>query len=113
MHLNSLEEGVLESPQIAAQRELLEETGYVSESWLSIGEHYPNPALQNNRMHTFWATDCRKVSEPNLDEFEDIEVVLMPVAQVIRMIRNGDFKHSIILASMILALKHLEDRIGL
>lgn len=37
------------SPEQAAQRELLEETGYVPEAMAFLGAVHPNPAIQNNR----------------------------------------------------------------
>ena len=60
--------------EVAALRELTEETGYAPKSMIPVGFHYPNPALQTNRMHTFLALDCEKVGEPNLDPYEDLEL---------------------------------------
>ena len=37
------------SPEAAARRELLEETGFASEDWRLIGTVDPNPAIQSNR----------------------------------------------------------------
>lgn len=99
-----------EDPQKAAARELLEETGYRSDEWIPCGAHYPNPALQNNRLHTFIALNCVKVAEPDLDPFEDLRVLTMPLAEVVRKWQNGEFNHSLIAASIGLALKTLRER---
>src|SRR5687768_12652903 len=37
----------------AAARELEEETGYTAKEWRALGTALPNPAIQNNRLHTF------------------------------------------------------------
>lgn len=100
-----------EDPRDAGARELLEETGYASEHWILCGSHFPNPALQSNKMHTYLALDCVVVQQQQLDEFEDIEVVLMDVAEVVKLWREGGFTHSLIAASIGVSLKELE-RLG-
>lgn len=102
--------GAKEDPRVAGARELLEETGYTSAQWIHCGSHFPNPALQNNRMHTYLALDCLKTAEPKLDEFEDLYVELMDVGTAIQLWRDGGFEHSLIAASIGLALKHLPVR---
>lgn len=99
-----------EDPRVAGERELLEETGYSAQEWVYCGYHFPNPALQSNKMHTFLALGCTKTQEPHLDPFEDLVTHLMPVADVIQKWRDGDIKHSIIASSLGLALKPMRER---
>jgi ADP-ribose pyrophosphatase len=103
----SLHPGQSEEPRLAAQRELLEETGYASENWISCGFHYPNPALQSNRMHVFLALDCRKVSEPHLDPFEDLSVRTFQLKDFVSQWQSGQISHSLIAASVGLAMAKL------
>lgn len=99
---------VNEDPAVGGERELLEETGFKPRQMVNCGFHYPNPALQNNRMHTFLALGCEKVAEPNLDPFEDLRVELRPVGDIYKLWREGEIKHSLIYASLGLALPYLE-----
>jgi 8-oxo-dGTP pyrophosphatase MutT (NUDIX family) len=94
----------------AGKRELLEETGYQSAEWIECGAHFPNPAMQNNRLHTFLALNCERVAEPSLDPFEDLTVELVPVRRLISMLEDGEFSHSLIAASVVLAVKQLRVR---
>jgi len=103
----SLDPRLNETPLAAAQRELLEETGYSSSRWTSLGVHYPNPALMSNRLHTFLALDCEKKAEPKLDPYEDLTVELMCVQDVYKAVREGKITHSLILASLFMAEPHL------
>jgi 8-oxo-dGTP pyrophosphatase MutT (NUDIX family) len=56
-----------EEPAVAAARELLEETGYAGDPPVHLGTVAPNPAIQNNRCHTFLATNVRPVAEVQFD----------------------------------------------
>ncbi|MEA2850962.1 MAG: hypothetical protein QOE02_981, partial [Rhodospirillaceae bacterium] len=62
----------------AMQRELLEETGYASEEWHSLGSSTANTARQNNRVHAFLALDAHKVSDQKLDPGEIIRTHVVP-----------------------------------
>lgn len=93
-----------ETPEAAARRELLEETGYAVSRLTYLGLHYPNPGLQDNRMHVFLGTGCRKVSEPKLDTYEDLEVELVDVQDFLQCIEQGRPMHSLMMASLTLAL---------
>ena len=62
----------------AMQRELLEETGYGSEEWHSLGSSTANTARQNNRVHAFLALDAHKVSDQKLDPGEMIHTHVVP-----------------------------------
>jgi ADP-ribose pyrophosphatase len=96
-----------ENASQAAARELLEETGYQATRIEHIASHYPNPAMQANFMHTFIGYGCQKVQAQQLDQYEDIVVVEKSVAEVYEMIRTGKLRHTIVMASILLALPHL------
>jgi 8-oxo-dGTP pyrophosphatase MutT (NUDIX family) len=96
-----------EDPKKAAMRELLEETGYVPDDVRLVGVHRPNPAMQDNHMHTFVGFGCRKLQEPQPDPFEDIRIVTYSIPEVLEMIFNGKINHSIVVASLLYALPTL------
>lgn len=102
--------GAKEEPRLAGERELREETGYQAKEWIYCGYHFPNPALQNNRMHTFVAMGCEKVGLPELDPYEDLEVVEMKVEEALQIWWDGGFKHSLIAASIGASLKVLREK---
>lgn len=92
-----IEEG--DSPEEAARRELLEETGYGAETWISLGYTYPNPAIQSNRCYTFVALNAVPRRGPRLDAMEDIEVELHPVERVPVLLDQGEIAHALIVAA--------------
>jgi len=86
-------------PAESAQRELLEETGYISDEIIHIGTVDPNPAFLNNQCHTYLALNARWQQPPRLDSSEDIEVELVPLADVPALIGNGRITHSLVVAA--------------
>ncbi len=99
-----------ESMQEGARRELLEETGYDSKNMQWVASHYPNPALQTNQMHTYIAHDCVKVKEQELDEFEELELYFCSLDKLREHLYSGDISHSIMVASIALALEKLNHK---
>jgi 8-oxo-dGTP pyrophosphatase MutT (NUDIX family) len=88
-----------ESPVSSARRELLEETGYESEEMIHIGTVTPNPAILNNRCHTFLALNARRVAQPSMDGSEDIRVEVVNAADVPRLITTGQISHALVIAA--------------
>ena len=95
-----------ESPMHSARRELLEETGYTSDNFIQIGCVSPNPANQTNLIYSFLALDAEKVDSQHLDEAEDIEVVLEPLEEVIRMAKTGELLQSMQVSAVFFALAY-------
>lgn len=92
-----VEEG--DNPMTAAARELREETGYSAEEIISLGAVHPNPAIQSNRCYTFLAKGVYRAGSQQQDDREDIQVLVRPLSEIPRLIRNGDITHSLVLAA--------------
>jgi 8-oxo-dGTP pyrophosphatase MutT (NUDIX family) len=76
------------SVELAARRELLEETGYSGGSWSLWMTLSANPALQNNLTYTFLAEGV--VPGPAApEESEDIRVHLVPVHDIDALLEQG------------------------
>jgi len=88
-----------DTPEQAARRELMEETGYRESDMVSLGVVHPNPAFLNNRCHTFLARDVVRMGDQLQDEKEDIEVLLKPIDDIPGLIREGLITHSLVLAA--------------
>jgi ADP-ribose pyrophosphatase len=88
-----------EDPREAGRRELLEETGYLSDELVDLGWVHPNPAVQTNRCHTFLARNARKVAEPRPDPDESFEIVTVPIDDVPALVREGAVTHALVVAA--------------
>ncbi len=95
-----------EEPLAAARRELKEETGYTAGHIIPLKRLSANPAILNNYIHFFLATDCRKTDVQDLDPAEDIDVELIDRANIPAMIEDGSINHTIIVAAFNLYFMH-------
>ncbi len=89
-----------ETPAEAAARELLEETGYRAERVEAIGIVNPNPALFENRCHTFLAPGAVRVAEIQNTQLEETSVELVPVAEIPDQLRQGRIDHALVVAAL-------------
>ncbi|MDF5706882.1 MAG: NUDIX hydrolase [Nostoc sp. S4] len=93
-----------ESAEVAAIRELTEETGYISQELIKIGTLYDKPSKDTNQIHLFLAENVIKVREQQLDITEEIEIVLIPVESVLERITQGEISVAGTVAAILLGL---------
>jgi 8-oxo-dGTP pyrophosphatase MutT (NUDIX family) len=99
--------GVMESTdadvQATALREMSEETGYApvpNARCKVLGVAHPNPALQDNRVHSLIVGPVKKTQAQMLDPAEDIEVVEIDIDELPQMLRSGQFSHALMLTTL-------------
>lgn len=84
----------------AARRELREETGYTAERWIYLGAVEPNPAFQTNLCHHWFADRVHATHAQELDEGEDIRIRHFDEAELVRRVRAGEIRHSLVLTAL-------------
>src|SRR5215210_8986606 len=100
-----VEEG--EEPEKAARRELQEETGYSGGEWESLGAVASSPSLKDNWAHLYLVRGVERNTPPQPDEYERVEVVLVPIGELLPKIRAGNIVSSSGVAAILLALDAL------
>lgn len=88
-----------EDPLAAAQRELLEETGYAAPRWRHLGSTTPNPAILDNRLHMYLAEGAAPAAAPSFDEGEVMTTFTAPLAETLAMVRAGAIDHALVVAA--------------
>jgi len=75
----------------AAQRELLEETGYTASRWRRILHFYASPGFLAEAMNLYFARGLRAgPAQPEADEVIQVRMVLLSAA--VRMVMRGTIK---------------------
>lgn len=80
-----------EQPQQAAERELLEETGYVSDDWELFSEENPTAKIIWTS-YTFIARNCIFKQSPHLDAGEKIQTRLVTFDQFLDLADDSTFR---------------------
>lgn len=97
-----------EDPESAARRELAEETGYEGGVWEPLGSVASSPSLKNNFAYLYLATGVEPTIQPDPDEYERLEVLLVPAIEIPGFITSGEIISSSGVAAALLALRRLE-----
>ncbi|MGM0501395.1 MAG: NUDIX hydrolase [Bacillota bacterium] len=97
-----------DDPKLAAKREMLEETGYLGEELVSLGNVAVNPAIQNNYCHFYLTANVTKVQQQELDNSEDIEIVLASWSEIDELIAQQEIEHSLTVLGIMYAQRYLE-----
>lgn len=90
-HMIELPAGKIESdedPLLTAQRELLEETGFVAATWQHLFTAHPCIGYSDERM-VFYRAAGLTLQNRQLDEGEFLEVFTLPLAHALVMIESG------------------------
>ena len=82
--LDSFDEDRLE----AIKRELREETGYVADEWMELGDYHPAAAYTDERITLYLATGLPK-GERELDEDEFLDVIEVPLIDLVKDVAAG------------------------
>ncbi|MEK9726801.1 MAG: NUDIX hydrolase [Candidatus Margulisiibacteriota bacterium] len=93
-----------ENPELAAHRELKEETGFSAANMIKVAEMYMAPGFCNEYMSIFLATQLT-VGKTNFDHDEVMELKQYSLDQLEVMIKN----HQIIDAKTIVAVQYLKE----
>src|SRR4030042_4423964 len=96
-----------EAPLAAAQRELREETVYISDDWLNLGDYLVDPNRGVATGYLYLARGARQVYAIDSDELEEQEILLMKRAELEAALSQGKFKILAWAAAVAFALRHI------
>ena len=85
---------------IAARRELKEETGLVSSSWVKLGEVEVAPGMTGQLAHVFVAQDVKLTKEHKQIKENIHRIKKVPFKKVLKMIKGGEIVNGPTIASI-------------
>lgn len=74
----------------AAQRELLEETGFEAAEWQLLGSFVTQASHRGQIIHYFRAVGCRQVADPNSGDLEETEILQLTREELMTAKNAGD-----------------------
>ena len=81
--------GFGEDGKKAGIRELAEETGYMADEIIYLGNHYQDPGSIKAKVDVYLALNCKKVSEQQLDKGEFIKYIEVPYDLALDLLDNN------------------------
>jgi ADP-ribose pyrophosphatase len=99
-----------EEPLAAAQRELLEETGYQAAEWIDLGNYGVDGNRGAGTAYLFLARRARRVAEARPDDLEEQQLLLLNRPELEVALNAGEFKLVSWAAVAALALRYLENQ---
>jgi ADP-ribose pyrophosphatase len=97
-----------ESAIEAAERELLEETGYTADTFELMGEFYEYPTKAAHITRVVRAKNITKIAEPRREATEFIESIQLQDIEALRKtIKNNDIKTAVAISALCVALPEL------
>ena len=102
--------GVIESdetPEQAAKRELLEETGCKAQKLTKLGSFNPNPALMGNHVHVFLAEDLQQTGKQQLDKDEFVSYFEKDKKEVLHAMGSKEYPHALMTAALMLYVQRV------
>ncbi len=100
-----LEKG--EDPQVCAERELREETGYAARSWTALTALYATPGFCDEVLHIFLARDLSILESGQALEEGEATMTLMriPITEALTMIDRGEIVDGKTIAGILLGIR--------
>lgn len=94
-----------ETPLLAAQRELCEETGFEAKIWVPLSAPATDPSRQTTRAHFFCALGAVRGRPPAPDPAEDLELHEVEKERLLAMIESGEIQHGVHVGAILLAFR--------
>ena len=99
-----------DTPEVAARRELEEETGWVAGKLEPLGSFFGSDGISNEVCHLFLATELRQTGKMHREPTEQIELELMPFDRAIELAVSGKIADGPSVLSLLLAERRLKGK---
>lgn len=97
-----------ESPEQAARRELVEETGYTGPSFSLLAALTNNPTKAVGTVYVYLAENVEQTAQPRFDENEEIQTLLFDRPRLVTGMMTGEVWVAGTIAAAFLALQRLD-----
>lgn len=96
-----------EDPKLAAERELMEETGLLASSLASLGLIHPSPGVMDEVIHLYLATGLSQ-GQAAPEDYEDILCSKLPLQEALELAVSGGITDGKTIAALLRAERMLK-----
>lgn len=102
-----------EAPEVAAHRELEEETGWLAGRMERLGTFYGSNGTSDEQFHVFLATELSETGRMNREPTEQIELIFPKFEEAVVMAARGEIPDAPTSLALLLADRRLAEKAGL
>jgi len=99
-----------EDPLTSAKRELREETGFEADEWTPLGRYIVDGNYGIATEHVYLARGARKMTDPASGDLEEMEILFVPLQDVMSLVLRGEVAQLSSAAALALAFAFLNGR---
>src|ERR1044071_942110 len=99
------------TPEATAKRELEEELGYKASEFKELCSFYVAPGYCEEKISVYLATGLER-TEQNLDDDEEIDVVRMPFAEALELVKSGEINDAKSIIAITQAAAVIQSKFG-
>lgn len=96
-----------EDPELAARRELEEETGWKAGTIQFVTKFYALPGYSREVLYCYVAADLTP-SRQNLDHDEEIDTLRVPLSEAVKMVERGEIQDAKTMMTLLFVARELE-----
>ncbi|MEY4582130.1 MAG: hypothetical protein RL701_6833 [Pseudomonadota bacterium] len=96
-----------EAPEVAARRELEEETGWLAGQLAPLGSFYGSDGISNERFHLFLATELSNTGVMKREPTEQMELEWLPLSRAVELAWTGEIGDAPSALALLLAERKL------
>ena len=96
-----------QAPELAAHRELEEETGWVAGRMTPLGSFYASDGISDERFHVFLATELSETGQMAREPTEQMELEFVPFETAVEQALSGRITDAPSALALILAERHV------
>jgi ADP-ribose pyrophosphatase len=89
-----------ETPEAAAERELMEETGYRAHRLVPVFRYFPSPGYTTEEVHLFWAPSTTP-GEAHPEPGESLTVTAVRREQLLQLLAAGEVRNGLLLTGVL------------
>ena len=98
-----------EAPELAARRELEEETGWVAGAMAPLGSFYGSTGISDERFHLFLATELSDSGKLKRETTEQIQLEFIPLKHAVQLALSGAVPDAPTALALVLAQQQVGD----
>ena len=92
-----------EAPEVAARRELIEETGWTAGRLTQLGTFFGSDGISNEEFYVFLGTDLSLIGEPKREATEQMELAWLPFEEAANRASRGQLRDAPTALALLLA----------